>query len=128
MPMLDADLRVVMIIIDAMPHRYVDPIRTPRLWEQVTTGGRAPGGGTSLPMSVTYANHAAFVTGADPTKTGIYGNHTWNDRGGWISAPKAGPQATTLFDLVADAGGRSVIVVGDHKLIAQMGGARADHH
>ena len=128
MPMLDADLRVVMIIIDAMPHRYVDPIRTPRLWEQVTTGGRAPGGGTSLPMSVTYANHAAFVTGADPTTTGVYGNHTWNDREGWISAPKAGPQATTLFDLVADAGGRSVIVVGDHKLIAQMGGARADHH
>ena len=126
--MLAPDLRVVMIIIDAMPHRHVDPVRTPRLWQQVTTGGRAPNGGTSLPMSVTYANHAAFVTGADPATTGVYGNHTWIDGEGWVSAPKAGPRAATLFDLVADAGGRSVTVVGDHKLIAQMGGARADHH
>ena len=118
----------VMIIIDAMPHRHLDPVRTPRLWEQAANGGRAPDGGRSLPMSVTYANHAAFVTGADPATTGVYGNHTWIDGEGWVSAPKAGPRATTLFDLVADAGGRSVTVVGDHKLIAQMGGARADHH
>jgi hypothetical protein len=126
--MLATDLRVVMIIIDAMPHRHVDPIRTPRLWEQAKTGGRAPDGGTSLPMSVTYANHAAFVTGVDPATTGVYGNHTWIDGEGWVSAPQAGPRAPTLFDLVADAGGRSVTVVGDHKLIAQMGGTRADHH
>ena len=79
-------------------------------------------------MSVTYANHAAFVTGIDPALSGVYGNHTWIDGEGWVSAPKAGPRATTLFDLVADAGGRSVTVVGDHKLIAQMGGGRADHH
>ena len=100
--MLAPDLRVVMIIIDAMPHRHVDPVRTPRLWQQVTTGGRAPDGGTSLPMSVTYANHAAFVTGADPATTGVYGNHTWIDGEGWVSAPKTGPRAPTLFDLVAD--------------------------
>ncbi len=127
-PTLAADLRVVMIIIDAMPHRYVDPIRTPRLWDQVVAGRRAPDGGTSLPMSVTYANHAAFVTGVDPAVTGVYGNHTWIDGEGWVKAPTAGPRAATLFDVVADAGGRSVTIVGDHKLIAQMGGTRADHH
>ena len=77
-------------------------------------------------MSVTYANHAAFVTGVDPSISGVYGNHAWIDGEGWVKAPKAGPRATTLFDRVKAAGGRSVIVVGDHKLIGQMGGASAD--
>ncbi len=92
--MLAADLRVAMIIIDAMPHRYVDPVRTPRLWEQVATGGRAPEGGMSLPMSVTYANHAAFVTGVDPVTTGVYGNHTWIDGEGWVKRPSSRAEGT----------------------------------
>ncbi len=128
MPTLAAELRVVMIVIDAMPHRYVDATRTPNLWRQAASGGRAPDGGTSLPMSVTYANHAAFVTGVEPAVTGVYGNHTWIDDEGWVKAPPAGPRARTLFDRVATAGGRSIAVVGDHKLIAQMGAARADRH
>ena len=111
-------MRVVLIVIDAT--------RTPNIWRQVQTGGRAPEGGVSLPMSVTYANHAAFVTGVDPSISGVYGNHAWIDGEGWVKAPKAGPRATTLFDRVKAAGGRSVIVVGDHKLIGQMGGASAD--
>lgn len=123
---LDSGLRVVMVVLDAMPHRHVDPERTPHLWAQALSGGQAPEGGTSLPMSVTYANHAAFVTGADPVITGVFGNHTWIDGDGWVKAPTAGPRAATLFDRVADAGGRSVTIVGDHKLIAQMGGAAAN--
>ena len=123
---LAAGLRVVMIVVDALPHRHVGPELTPNLWRQACDGGRAPDGGVSLPMSVTYANHAAFITGADPVSTGVYGNHTWIDGVGWVKAPKAGPRATTLFDRVADAGGRSVTVVGDQKLIGQMGGERAD--
>jgi hypothetical protein len=115
-----------MIVIDAMPHRYVGPELTPNLWIQATHGARAVDGGVSLPMSVTYANHAAFVTGVDPAVTGVYGNHTWIDGDGWVKSPKAGPRAETLFDRVADAGGRSVIIAGDHKLIGQMGGNRAD--
>lgn len=118
--------RVVMIIIDAMPHRYVSADLTPNLWRQVLAGGRAPMGATSLPVSVTYANHAAFVTGADPAQTGIYGNHTWIDGEGWVRAPKAGPRAPTVFTRLADAGGTSVLIVGDHKLVAQMGGDAAD--
>lgn len=123
--MADRELRIVMIVIDAMPHRHVSPELTPNLWRQSTLGLRAPDGGESLPMSVTYANHAAFVTGADPATTGVYGNHTWIDGDGWVPAPKAGPRATTLFERVADVNGRSVLVVGDHKLVAQMGGAEA---
>lgn len=115
-----------MVIIDAMPHRYVGPDLTPHLWQQTTTGGWAAAGGRSLPVSVTYANHAAFVTGAHPRTTGIHGNHVWCDERGWAAAPKEGPRARTLFDDVADAGGRSAMVAGDHKLVHQMGGARAD--
>lgn len=115
-----------MIVIDAMPHRHVSPTLTPHLWRQAATGGRAPMGALSLPVSVTYANHAAFVTGVDPIVTGVHGNHTWTDDRGWVPSPKQGPLATTLFDRVRAAGGRSAMVVGDQKLVAQMGGSRAD--
>ena len=115
-----------MIVIDAMPHRYVSPTLTPNLWHQAATGGRAPMGALSLPVSVTYANHAAFVTGADPAVTGVHGNHTWIDERSWAPSPEHGPRAITLFDRVGDAGGVSAMVAGDQKLIAQMGGGRAD--
>jgi hypothetical protein len=123
---LAGQLRVVMIVIDAMPHRHVSPTLTPNLWAQAASGGRAPMGALSLPVSVTYANHAAFVTGADPVVTGLHGNHAWVDERGWVPAPKEGPRATTLFDRVAAGGGRSAMVAGDQKLVSQMGGARAD--
>ncbi len=115
-----------MIVIDAMPHRHVSPSLTPHLWHQAATGGRAPMGALSLPVSVTYANHAAFVTGADPAVTGVHGNHTWIDDHGWAPSPKQGPRAVTLFDRVGDARGSSAMIAGDQKLIAQMGGGRAD--
>jgi hypothetical protein len=119
-------LRVVMLVIDAMPNRHVAPATTPNLWRQAAGGGRAPMGALSLPVSVTYSNHAAFVTGAEPAITGVHGNHTWSDDGGWMASPKLGPRAATLFDRVGDAGGRSLMVAGDQKLVGQMGGSRAD--
>jgi hypothetical protein len=114
-----------MVVIDAMPHRHVGPASTPNLWRQAADGGRAPMGALSLPVSVTYSNHAAFVTGVDPVVTGVHGNHTWN-ADAWMPSPKSGPGATTLFERVGAAGGRSAIVAGDQKLIGQMGGSRAD--
>jgi hypothetical protein len=122
---LAGQLRVVLLVIDAMPHRHVGPAVTPNLWRQAACGGRAPMGALSLPVSVTYSNHAALVTGADPTETGVHGNHTWSDAG-WMPSPKLGPRATTLFERVGDAGGRSLMVAGDQKLVGQMGGSRAD--
>ena len=50
-----------MVVIDALPNRLVGEELTPCLWAQAAVGGRAPGGGESLLMSVTYANHAVFV-------------------------------------------------------------------
>ena len=125
MTQLAGRLRVVMVVIDAMPHRHVSPASTPNLWRQASTGGRAPMGALSLPVSVTYSNHAAFVTGIDPVVTGVHGNHTWSGAG-WMPSPKSGPGATTLFERVGAAGGTSAIVAGDQKLIGQMGGSQAD--
>lgn len=88
--------RVAMIILDAMPDRHLDPVRTPNLWRQAQTGVRAPGGGVSVPVSVTYANHAAFVTGADRAVTGGHGNHTWIEEQGRVLSPAAGPQPSAL--------------------------------
>ena len=126
MTQLAGRLRVVMIVIDAMPHRHVNPTLTPNLWAQAASGGRAPMGAMSLPVSVTYANHAAFVTGADPVVTGIHGNHAWDAERGWVPSPKEGPRAPTLFERVGAAGGRSAMVAGDQKLVSQMGGSSAD--
>lgn len=124
-------IRVAMIILDAMPDRHLDPVRTPNLWRQARSGARAPGGGVSVPVSVTYANHAAFVTGADPAVTGVHGNHTWIEEQGWVLSPDAGPRAVTLFDRVAEVGGRSVLIAGDQHLVRQMGArshsSGADH-
>ncbi|HUV18346.1 MAG TPA: alkaline phosphatase family protein [Ilumatobacteraceae bacterium] len=125
MTQLAGRLRVVMVVIDAMPHRHVGPASTPNLWRQAVGGGRAPMGALSLPVSVTYSNHAAFVTGVDPVVTGVHGNHTWS-ADGWMPSPKSGPGAMTLFERVGAAGGRSAIVAGDQKLIGQMGGSQAD--
>lgn len=123
---LAGGLRVVMVVIDAMPHRHVSAGLTPNLWRQAASGGRAPMGGLSLPVSVTYANHAAFITGVDPITTGIHGNRVWIDDRGWVPAPYEGPRAPTLFERVGGAGGRSLMVAGDQKLVGQMGGGGAD--
>jgi hypothetical protein len=55
----------------------------------------------------------------------VHGNHTWIDDRGWVSAPAEGPRAPTLFERVDAAGGQSVMVAGDQKLVAQMGAERA---
>ena len=112
---------MALVIIDGLPHRKVSPELTPCLWRQVMGGGRAPEGGLSLPVSVTYANHATFVTGADAVETNIFGNAAWDNEVGWVPSPSVGPRLPTLFDRVAERAGRSAMVAGDHELVAQMG-------
>lgn len=116
-----------MVVIDALPHRHVGPDTTPHLWSVAERGAIAPTGGRSVPVSVTYANHAALITGAPPARTWVHGNHTW-DGTGWTPAPKLGPRAPTLFDDVAAADGTSVFIAGDHKLVHQMGATTASFH
>ena len=118
-------MRVVFAILDAFPHSVINAQITPNLWEQARLGNMSPSGGESLMLSVTYSNHAAFMTGLPPTKTGHWGNWAWVDNE-FAKTYDSGPQGHTLFDYCKAADLRSVAVVGDHKLLATMGALEAD--
>ena len=118
-------MRVVFAILDAFPHSVINAQITPNLWEQARLGSMSPSGGESLMLSVTYSNHAAFMTGLPPTKTGHWGNWAWVNNE-FAKTYDSGPQGHTLFDYCKAADLRSVAVVGDHKLLATMGALEAD--
>ena len=117
-------MRVVLLILDSMPHTMLNESDTPNLWRQGELGGRAPAGGMSLPVSVTYSNHAAFLTGVDPTVTKLWGNHGW-DGEKFVATATLGPLAPTLFDRCSAAGKRSVAAVGDHHIVPAIGAQSA---
>lgn len=117
-------MRVVLLILDSMPHTMLNESDTPNLWRQGELGGRAPEGGLSLPLSVTYSNHAAFLTGVDPTVTKLWGNHGW-DGEKFVATATLGPLAPTLFDRCRDAGQRAITAVGDHHIITAIGAQAA---
>ena len=118
-------MRVVFAILDAFPHSVINAQITPNLWEQARLGSMSPSGGESLMLSVTYSNHAAFMTGLPPTKTGHWGNWAWVNNE-FAKTYDSGPQGHTLFDYCQAADLRSVAVVGDDKLLATMGALEAD--
>ena len=118
-------MRVVFAILDAFPHSVINAQITPNLWEQARLGNMSPSGGESLMLSVTYSNHAAFMTGLPPTKTGHWGNWAWVNNE-FAKTYDSGPRGHTLFDYCKAADLRSVAVVGDHKLLATMGALEAD--
>ena len=118
-------MRVVFAILDAFPHSVINAQITPNLWEQARLGNMSPSGGESLMLSVTYSNHAAFMTGLPPTKTGHWGNWAWVNNE-FTKTYDSGPRGHTLFDYCKAADLRSVAVVGDHKLLATMGALEAD--
>lgn len=72
-------------------------------------------------MSVTYANHAALLTGADPMVTGLWGNYASAPEGGFIPTPLAGPRAVTLFDRCTASDRRSLSIIGDQYLTSTNG-------
>ncbi len=117
-------MRVVLLIMDSMPHSMVNATDTPNIWAQACAGGRAPEGGLSLPISVTYSNHAAFVTGLDPVETKLWGNAGWVDNK-FSPTAELGPRGETLFDKCNNAGLRSVAVVGDHHIVTAIGAQSA---
>jgi hypothetical protein len=120
-------VKVVLLVLDAQPHRHVSPDVTPVLAGLATAGGRAPSGGRSVLTSATYPNHASFVTGTDAVGHGLYANHVVRD-GRVRRAYDVGPSAPTLFDACRDAGRTAVAVLGDHHLVPVMGaGAAASH-
>ena len=118
-------MRVVFLVLDAMPPRHVGPATTPVLAALAASGGSAVG--RSVMTSSTYPNHATFATGVGPVGHGILANWIIRD-GGPRATWHLGPSAPTLFEACRAAGRTSATVVGDHNLIGVMGGASADEH
>ena len=118
-------MRVVFVVLDAFPHSAINSDVTPNLLQQAKLGAMSASGGESLMLSVTYSNHAAFMTGLPPAETGHWGNWAWiNNEFG--KTYDSGPQGRTVFDDCKAANLTSVAVVGDHKLLATMGALEAD--
>ena len=118
-------MRVIFVVIDALPNHWVSEEWTPNLWALLKSGGWNPSGGRAVLSTATYPNHASFVTGRDPSSHGIFVNRVW-DGSQFVISSKIGPQGDTLF-LAADRSGvSSAVVVGDHKLIGVMGANEAD--
>ena len=120
-------VKVVLLVLDAQPHRHVSAEVTPVLAGLAAEGGAAPSGGRAVLTSATYPNHASFVTGTDAVGHGLYANHVVRD-GRVRRAYDVGPSAPTVFDACRDAGRTAVAVFGDHHLVPVMGaGAAATH-
>lgn len=118
-------MRVVLLVLDALPARHVGPTLTPTLHRLAQEGAFATG--RSVLLSSTYPNHATFATGTEPSGHGLLGNWVVTDRGPQ-PAQRVGPGVPTLFDACRAAGRSSACVVGDQHLIAVMGAAEADEH
>jgi arylsulfatase A-like enzyme len=118
-------MRVVFLVVDALPVRHVNAATTPVLAALADSGASTTG--RSVMTSSTYPNHATFVTGVDPVGHGILAN--WVVRDGTPRATwKLGPSAPTIFDAAHAAGRSSAAVFGDHRLIGVMGARAADMH
>ena len=70
-------MRVVFTVLDAFPHSVIGSDMTPNLSKQAAEGFMPASGGESLMLSVTYSNHAAFMTGLPPLQTGHWDNWAW---------------------------------------------------
>src|SRR4051812_40191308 len=118
-------MRVVFLVLDALPVRHVSRTTTPVLAALAESGASTTG--RSVMTSSTYPNHATFVTGVDPVGHGILAN--WVVRDGRPRATwKLGPSAPTIFDAARTAGRSSAAVFGDHRLVGVMGARAADVH
>ena len=118
-------MRVIFVVIDALPNKWVSEKWTPNLWALSQSGGWNPSGGRAVLSTATYPNHASFVTGRDPSSHGIFVNRVWNGSE-FIISSKVGPKGDTIFKASKRAGISSAAVVGDHKLIGVMGADHAD--
>ena len=65
-------MKVVFVIIDALPNRLVNEELTPNLWQLAMGGGWNPRGGRAVLSTATYPNHATFATGRLPDSHGIF--------------------------------------------------------
>jgi hypothetical protein len=115
--------RVVLLVLDGMPHRHVTEKITPNLVRLARDGGMAPTGGRAVLTSATYPNHATLVTGQHPGKHGLLANFVVQD-GNIVPAETVGPTGRTLFDLDL----HTAAVFGDQNLVGVTGARTATSH
>ena len=121
-------VRVVFLIEDSLPHRWVGSEFTPHLHGLLADGGvMHPRGGQAVLSTATYPNHASFITGTNPQAHGILTNDVWRD-GAFVSSAEVGPATETLFAAARQAGVSTAAVLGDQKLVGVMGTDVADVH
>ncbi len=120
-------MRVVLLVLDAFPNRWLDARVAPTLFRLASSGGWAPEGGWASMTSATYPNHATFATGAEPARHGIRANHVLLN-GRIRPAEEAGPAVPTLFDGCQSSGLSSEAVLGDHHLVGVVGAGGASRH
>jgi Type I phosphodiesterase / nucleotide pyrophosphatase len=120
-------MRVVFVIIDALPNQWVGPESTPHLWKLASAGGWNSQGGRAVLSTATYPNHATFVTGRSPASHGILVNRVWNGEE-FVGSHTVGPIGDTIFAAARRADLSTAVVVGDHHLIGVMGAHAADRH
>lgn len=120
-------MRVVFVVLDSMPHAAINAGDTPRICEQIAHGGWALTGATSLPVSVTYSNLAAFATGLDPARSGLWGNHAWSpEHDRFVPTYELGPRGSTIIDRCAAAGLSTMAIAGDVSVLTTMVGRSLD--
>ncbi len=121
-------MKVVVVVEDSLPNRYVGKQHTPQLWNLITRyGGWSEQGGRSVLASSTFPNHATFVTGADVQSHRIFTNKFWDGKA-FVCSSTAGPAVETLFDVANTAGLATSAVLGDQTMVGVTGAQRANIH
>jgi arylsulfatase A-like enzyme len=107
--------RIVLLAFDGFPLNAFRRTATPNLWRLGQEGGFAPEGGRSGLPSTTYPAFTCLLTGMSQRLTGV---RTTAQRPGavpgWAGTDRT--IATTIVHAARDAGLRSAVVMGDHKL------------
>tara|TARA_B100001778_G_scaffold3313_1_gene2832 strand:- start:387 stop:1418 length:1032 start_codon:yes stop_codon:yes gene_type:complete len=120
-------VKIVFLVIDALPNQLVGVEWTPNLWKLIKAGGWNSKGGQAVLSTATYPNHATFITGRSPASHGIFVNKVWDGKRFRI-ASDVGPQGDTLFKAMKRKGISSSAIVGDHHLIGVIGAENASLH
>jgi arylsulfatase A-like enzyme len=116
---------VLFLVLDGLSPRHVRDDVMPGLSSLARDGGWSRDGGIGVMPSLTYPNHATFVTGVVPIRHGILGNQLATAQG-VVPSWEQGPSAPTLFDAMRSAGRPSAAVFGDHHLVGVTGASSAD--
>ena len=107
--------RIVLLALDGFPFHAFRRATTPNLWGLAQEGGFAPEGGRSGLPSTTFPAFTCLLTGMSQRLTGV---RTTAQRPGAVPgwAGRDRTIATTIVHAARDAGLRSAVVMGDHKL------------